>query len=135
MLFKCMWADTTNDKGFRKDAWGFHIVNFNRLIHTGKHVDHEPLIYASQAQMVYFVEDQLFLNWSIVVHLRPRDLYDMGELVDDEICEHEPFTEQELNNFFDNDDKNIQLAREEEYAHLEGPSLAFNVGEDDDMPE
>ena len=47
-LFKCMWANITNNKGFRKDAWGFHVVNFNRLIHTGECADHEPFIYASQ---------------------------------------------------------------------------------------
>ena len=130
-----MWVDTTNDRGFRKDAWGFHLVNFNKLIHIGEHVDHEPFIYASQAQMVYFVEDQISLDWNVVVHLKPRDLYDMGELVDDEMCKHEPFTEQELNNFFDNGDNNLQLAREEEDYHLEMPNLVSNVEGSDDVSE
>ena len=113
-LFKCMWADTTSNRGLRKDAWGFNVVNFNRLIHTGEREEHEPFIYASQAQMVYYVEDHVNPNWSVVVHLKPRDLYDMGEDVDDEMCEFEAVTEQEFANFFEDDGENIQLAREEE---------------------
>ena len=121
-LFKCMWADTTNDRGFRKDAWGFNAVNFNRLIHTGEREEHEPFIYASQAQMAYYVEDQVSPEWSVVVHLKPRDVYDMGD-DDDEICEHAPFTEQELSNLFENDSKDIQLAREEEDNDLSPTNL------------
>ena len=77
-LFKCMQADTTTDKRFRKDILGFNVVNFNRLIHTGEREEHEPFIYTLQAQMVYYVQDHVAPDWSVVVHLKPRDLYDMG---------------------------------------------------------
>ena len=50
--------------------------------------------------MVYFAKDQTSLDWSVVVYLKPRDLYDMGEVVDNDMCEHGMFIEQELNNFF-----------------------------------
>ena len=33
-IFKCKWADTTKDRGMKKDAWHFTSVNFSRLIHT-----------------------------------------------------------------------------------------------------
>nr|XP_016492749.1 PREDICTED: uncharacterized protein LOC107812214 [Nicotiana tabacum] len=31
-LFKCIWNDTTRDRGFRIDAWGFSSVNFSLAI-------------------------------------------------------------------------------------------------------
>nr|XP_029152337.1 uncharacterized protein LOC112784558 isoform X2 [Arachis hypogaea] len=34
-LFKCKWADTTRERGCRKDNWGFTSVNFSRVIHSG----------------------------------------------------------------------------------------------------
>jgi len=46
-LFKCKWADTTRDKGFRKHPWGFTFVNFSRLIHIGDREKHDPYIKAS----------------------------------------------------------------------------------------
>ena len=48
-FFKSMWANATNDKGFRKDAWGFNAINFNRLIHNDEQEEHEPFIYPSWA--------------------------------------------------------------------------------------
>ena len=48
-----------------------------------------------------------------MMHLKPRDFYDMGEEIDDETCEHEPFVEQELGKFFGNDNENIQVARDD----------------------
>ncbi|KAH0764831.1 hypothetical protein KY285_000702 [Solanum tuberosum] len=41
--------------------------------------EHEPYIEASQAQLVSYVDDILNKGWSVVVHLKPRDMYDMGE--------------------------------------------------------
>lgn len=61
-LFKCMWANTTNPTRIITDNLGFKSVNFSRLIHTGDHEDDEPYIKASEAQMVYYVEDELDNN-------------------------------------------------------------------------
>ena len=61
--------------------------------------------------MAYYLEDLIFPKWS-VVYLKPRDVYDMSDDIDDEICEHLPFIEQELSNFFENDRENIQFVRE-----------------------
>ena len=58
-LFKCKWADTTQERGFKKYAWGFTCINFSRLIHIGDHEDHDPYIEASQAEMVYYVNDEV----------------------------------------------------------------------------
>ncbi|RDX77162.1 hypothetical protein CR513_42758, partial [Mucuna pruriens] len=55
---KCKWADTTHPRGFRKDAWQFTSVNFSQCIHIGEHEEDDPYIEASQAQMVYHVDDE-----------------------------------------------------------------------------
>ena len=65
------------------------------------------------------------------VHFKPRDLYDMGEEIDDETCEHEPFVEQELGNFFGNDDENILLARDDTNDN----TVDENIEEDENMSE
>ena len=117
-LFKCKWADTTRDRGLQKDKWNFTSVNFSQLIHTGEREDHDPYIEASQAQMVYYVDDEINKGWSIAIHLKPRDLYDMGEEEDDGLYENEPFQEQDLGNYFDSDG-NIPLTRNDAPDELE----------------
>ncbi|XP_068498546.1 uncharacterized protein [Phaseolus vulgaris] len=115
-LFKCKWADTTRDRGLRKDPWGFTSINFSRLIHMGDREEHDPYIEASQAEMVYYVNDEVNKDWKIVVHLKPRDLYDMGE-GDNEVCELEPCPQQDLNHFF-SESEHLPLFRDDEDDEL-----------------
>jgi len=100
----------------RKDPWGFTCINFSRLIHTGDREEHDPYIEASQAKMVYYIDDEVNKEWSIVVHWEPRDLYDMGE-GNGEVCEVEPCPQQDLNEFFSNFDQ-LALFREDEDDEL-----------------
>lgn len=44
-------------RGFKKDACGFTSIKFSRLIHTGDREEHDPYIEASQAKIVYYVND------------------------------------------------------------------------------
>ena len=115
-LFKCKWADTTRDRGLRKDPWGFTSINFSRLIQMGDREEHDPYIEASQAEMVYYVNDEVNKDWKIVVHLKPRDLYDMGE-GDNEVCELEPCPQQDLNHFF-SESEHLPLFRDDEDDEL-----------------
>ncbi|RDX89559.1 hypothetical protein CR513_28702, partial [Mucuna pruriens] len=111
MCCKCTWANTTRPRGFRKDSWQFTLVNFSHCIHTGEHEDDDPYIEVSQAQMVYYVDDEVNKGWSIVVHMMPRDLYDMGEVEEDITFESEPYHEQDLSNLFTNETEIITLTR------------------------
>ncbi|CAA7038912.1 unnamed protein product [Microthlaspi erraticum] len=77
--FKCQWADTRDVRGCKKDDLGRTMVNFSRLIHTGNGQDDEPYVLALQARLVYYVEDPKEKGWCVVVHVKPRDLYDMGD--------------------------------------------------------
>ncbi|WVZ18489.1 hypothetical protein V8G54_005811 [Vigna mungo] len=110
VLFKCKWVDTTRERGYKKDQWNFNCVNFDRLIHIGNREEHEPYIEASQAQMVYYVDDVVNEGWSVAVHLKPRDLYEIGEEVQEELYENEPYQVQELEKFYSNDNEYVQLA-------------------------
>ncbi|XP_058740977.1 uncharacterized protein LOC131613315 [Vicia villosa] len=102
-MFKCEWANTTNPRGIKIDKLGFTSINFARLLHTGEHEDNEPYIQASEAQMVFYVDDESEQGWSIPVHLKLRDLYDMGG--NDEIMTPiEPYPSQNLEQVFSNDD-------------------------------
>ncbi|XP_057719247.1 uncharacterized protein LOC130933641 [Arachis stenosperma] len=78
VLFKCIWADTTTSRGIKEDHLGLTSVNFARPIHTGDREEDEPYILASEAQLVYYVRDEVDQEWSVVVHVKLRDLYDMG---------------------------------------------------------
>ena len=87
VLFKCKWADATRDRGFKRDVWNFNCVNFSKLIHSGDREDDDPYIEASQANMVFYVDDETDKEWSVAIHLQPRDVFDMGQVDEEEIFE------------------------------------------------
>jgi uncharacterized membrane protein len=58
VLFKCDWADITLNRGYKKDAYGFILVNFKNLIHTSEQIIDELFILSSQALQVYYVADE-----------------------------------------------------------------------------
>lgn len=77
VLFSYNWVN--NNKGLiEKDGYGFTLVNFNHLLYPGHHLSNEPFIFASQAQ-VFYVDHPMENEWQIVVKLKPRDFYDLGE--------------------------------------------------------
>lgn len=109
-LFKCLWADTTTSRGLNTDELGITSVNFSRPIHTGQSEDDEPFILASEAQQVYYVEDERHKDWNMVVHLKPRDLYDMGD-GDNIAYESDPFEPAGFDNFFPEGDDTLPIVR------------------------
>ncbi|KAG5568774.1 hypothetical protein H5410_064211 [Solanum commersonii] len=63
--------------------------------------------------MVYYVDDKTDKEWSVVVHLKPRDLFEMGEVDEEDRYENEPYQQQEFGQFFDDNYENIQIAIDE----------------------
>ena len=113
-LFKCQWADTTSDRGIKKDDSGFTSVNFSRLIHVGDRENDEPYIFASDAQLVFYVDDEIEKGWSIVKHLQPRDLYDMGEDKEEEpTFDLVPSPQSNLDRWFNDGNGDLKLARDD----------------------
>ncbi|XP_025680353.1 uncharacterized protein [Arachis hypogaea] len=116
VLFKCVWADTTTSRGIKQDYLGLTSVNFSHPIHTGNREEDEPYILASEAQLVYYVDDEVAKEWSVVVHEKPRDLYDMGE--ENEEAEVGFSPQPGLNMSAEGDIGDLLLTREEDIEDL-----------------
>jgi len=112
VLFKCQWA---SPNGITQDEFKFNLVNFSRLIHTGNLEDDEPYILASHARMVFYVDDKRRSQpCKVAIHVKPRDLYEMGDELDQDEAENGLFDrrlEQEIANVFPNDIDTLQLLR------------------------
>ncbi|CAA7058756.1 unnamed protein product [Microthlaspi erraticum] len=59
------YYDTRDSRGYRRDGLGNNLVNFSRIIHSGESEEDEPFILASQARMVYYVEDPSEYGWNM----------------------------------------------------------------------
>ncbi|MED6173350.1 hypothetical protein PIB30_058509 [Stylosanthes scabra] len=62
----------------------------------------EPFILATDVRMVYYVDHPSDVGWCFVCHMKPIDLYDMGDLneedLDESLVEDVPFCEQQIEN-------------------------------------
>ncbi|KAK5793237.1 hypothetical protein PVK06_034377 [Gossypium arboreum] len=99
VLFRCDWADVNTARGIKKDQFGFTMVNFSRLIHTGQQLMDEPYVFSSQVKQVFYSKDPNDKDWYVVLRNTPRDLFDMGNGSRDDIVERSetlPFPEQNL---------------------------------------
>ena len=75
VLFKCNWVD--NRTGKKEDEYKFTLVNFNHSLYSNNRATDEPFILASQAEQVWYVQDPMEPDWSVVVRMTVRDLFDM----------------------------------------------------------
>nr|GMD16050.1 uncharacterized protein LOC109190818 [Ipomoea batatas]GMD19125.1 uncharacterized protein LOC109190818 [Ipomoea batatas] len=112
-LFKCIWADTTTPRGIRRDSYGFTEVNFSRTIHVGDSIDDEPYVLAEQAQMVFYVTNEMEKDWNVAIPFKPRDFFDMGENVDSSVYDCTSVSSENQNLVVLNEIENLQLTREE----------------------
>jgi len=42
-------------------------------------MEHDPFVFSSQVEQVFYVEDPKAKGWNVVVRVKPRDLFDMGD--------------------------------------------------------
>ncbi|KAG8473410.1 hypothetical protein CXB51_035692 [Gossypium anomalum] len=123
ILFRCDWADVNTARGIKKDQFGFTMVNFSRLIHTGQQLMDEPYVFSSQVKQVFYSKDPTDEGWYVVHRNTPRDLFDMGNGSRDDIVERSetlPFPEQNL-------DENIPSTRKMRRRRLRGLSIVQNT--------
>ncbi|KAG5548104.1 hypothetical protein RHGRI_013710 [Rhododendron griersonianum] len=79
-----------NNRGLvPNDEFGFTLANFNCLLYTTEHASNEPFILASQAQQVFYVQDPAKEDWSIVIKMKPRDLFEICEVGDGHVADIE----------------------------------------------
>ncbi|RVW33032.1 hypothetical protein CK203_101237 [Vitis vinifera] len=69
-VFKCDWVDSKN--GVKVDELGFTLVDLSKIGHKS-----DPFILATQAQQVFYVEDQVDPRWSIVLSRPKMELFDI----------------------------------------------------------
>ena len=62
-------------------------------------------------KQVFYVTDHKDQEWSIPVYIKPRDLYDMGESVDN--FDIVPFQEQDLHNLWSDDATHLNLSKDD----------------------
>ena len=98
VLFRCDWVNV-NSKGLKKDKRGFILVNFAHRIHEGSFLRDDPFILSSQAQQVFYVEDEKDKGWEHIIRVKPRDSYNLGSVNDvEEFFPLNDLTEDELSN-------------------------------------
>lgn len=74
VLFDCDWVNgSLRRSGIKKDDFGFTLVNFERLLPPT-----DTLVFGSQAQQVFYVNDPITKEWQVAVRTTPRDYFDMG---------------------------------------------------------
>jgi hypothetical protein len=66
VLFKCDWANIQPNKGYKKDEYGFDLLNFKNLIHTGAGITDDQFVLPNQVSQVYYVQDPKHPNWVVV---------------------------------------------------------------------
>jgi hypothetical protein len=79
VMFKCEWADTTRDRGYKVDEYGMVLVNFNRLVHRGDRETNDTYVLTSQVDQVFYVEDERNPSWACVVQTKHRNVYNDGQ--------------------------------------------------------
>lgn len=66
-LFKCNWVD--HRTGIVKDPFKFTLVNFKHVLYKENRVSDEPFIIATQAEQVWYVQDPIETDWSVVMNV------------------------------------------------------------------
>ncbi|KAJ6823831.1 uncharacterized protein M6B38_129195 [Iris pallida] len=100
-LFRCHWWDVGRlGRGYKIDKYGCTSVNVRGSLNSN-----EPFVLASQAEQVFYVEDNVANDWLVVVKTTPRDLYNMppplekegnSSDIDDSSSEDDAYQQQEF---------------------------------------
>ena len=115
VLFRCDWADVNSTRGIKKDQFGFTMVNFSRLIHTGQQLMDEPYVFSSQVKQVFYSHDPTKDGWYVVLRNTPRELIDIGDGSRDDIetrPETLPFAAQNLDGTSSTSNSQFQWVRD-----------------------
>ncbi|KAK5835986.1 hypothetical protein PVK06_011718 [Gossypium arboreum] len=78
VLFRCDRADVNTARGIKKDQFGFTMVNFSQLIHTGQQLIDEPYVFSSKVKQVFYSKNPTNEDWYVVLRNTPRNLFNMG---------------------------------------------------------
>ncbi|MCL7040541.1 hypothetical protein MKW94_000019 [Papaver nudicaule] len=74
LLFKCNWRPVTNQRGSKRDSYGFTCVDLKRRCYTN-----EPFALAYQAHQVFYVKDIKNRQFEVVIKAQPRCSFNIPE--------------------------------------------------------
>jgi hypothetical protein len=74
VLFKCDWADSTRDRGYKVDEYGLTLVNFKKLVHKGDQITDEMYRLTFQVKHVFYVEDERSPDWACAVRTKLKNV-------------------------------------------------------------
>lgn len=81
VLFDCDWIDSrVRNRAIKTDEYGFTLVNFKHLL-PGP----DTFALGSNVHQVFYLQDPIQSQWHVAVRTRPRDLFDMGNVTEDDI--------------------------------------------------
>ena len=85
-VFHCDWVEST--RAVKVDELGFTLVKLNRLGHLN-----DPFVLATHVKQIFYIEDPLDAEWSVVVRCPNIDYrgVDEDDEVDDIVVEAQPF--------------------------------------------
>ncbi|GJT84893.1 hypothetical protein Tco_1066610 [Tanacetum coccineum] len=78
VLFRGEWVDI--NRGCKKDKFGATLVNFSHLSHSGANLLDDTFVFGSQVDKVFYCEDPRNKGWSVVRHIKVKDVFDMGSV-------------------------------------------------------
>ena len=114
VLFKCDWIDDI--KGKKIDEFKMTLVNFSHLLYNDSDVSNEPFILASQAEQVCYIPDPVKSEWTVLLKMTARDLFDIYSKNDSNnvksVSQVEPFNEQHLDETIYTRDDDVHWVRE-----------------------
>jgi len=58
VLFRFDWVDVNSSRGRKEDKSGFTLLNFSYKMHKGSILKDNPYTLSSQANKVFYVEDE-----------------------------------------------------------------------------
>ncbi|XP_074377068.1 uncharacterized protein LOC141718588 [Apium graveolens] len=73
-LFKCNWVD--QHTGVMKDPFKFILVNHKNMMYKEIQINDEPFVLATQAEQVWFIQDPIDTDCSVVMRMTGRDNFD-----------------------------------------------------------
>ncbi|GJW85383.1 uncharacterized protein Tco_0158528 [Tanacetum coccineum] len=83
VLFRGEWVDI--NRGCKKDKFGATLVNFSHLSHSSANLLDDPFVFGSQVDKVFYCEDPKNKGWSVVRHIKVKDVFYMGSVTGQDV--------------------------------------------------
>ena len=76
--------DVNSSRGRKEDKGAFILLNFSHKVYKGNALKDDPYILSSEANQVFYVEDEKDKGWAHVVRVNIRDSYQLRGTMADE---------------------------------------------------